>query len=180
MRDIEKPTSRSFFSGIAKLLRAIPWQFYLIGSIAGYFYYQDAIEDAEIDSFEAKIAHYLTRNADSKSAPSLVPGVLPIDLKTKAIDRMYFRLKDSYQPKSAADVSSVVAFECSDRLVGSYSDGAAGYQKSCDIYVIEVSSHTWNYVGKFTGSEPPNSKKGGGSKTGSHPVKDYLKRLGVM
>jgi hypothetical protein len=175
-----KSSSGGLFSGITKLLLAIPWQLYLVGGVAGYFYYQDTMEDREIDSFQGKIAYYLTRSANSNSVPRLVPGVLPVDLKTRTVDRMYFRLKDAYKPKSAADVSSVVGFKCSDEVVGSYSDGASGYQKSCDIYVIEVGNHTWSYVGNFTGSEPPNSKKGSGSKTGSHPAKDYLRKAGVM
>jgi len=175
-----KPVSGGLFSGIAKLLLVIPWQLYLVGGIAGYFYYQDTMEDREIDSFQGKIGYYLTRSADSNSTPRLIPGVLPVDLKTRAVDRMYFRLKDAYKPKSAADVSSVVGFKCSDEVVGSYSDGASGYQKSCDIYVIEVGNHTWSYVGNFTGSEPPDSKKGSGSRTGSHPAKDYLRKAGVM
>jgi len=175
-----KPASGGLFSGITKLLLAIPWQLYLVGGVAGYFYYQDTMEDRVIDSFHGKMAYYLTRGTDSNSIPRLAPGVLPVDLKTRAVDRMYFRLKDGYKPKSAADVSSVVGFKCSDEVVGSYSDGASGYQKSCDIYVIEVSNHTWSYVGNFTGTEPPNSKKGSGSRTGSHPAKDYLRKAGVM
>ena len=175
-----KPVSGGLFSGIAKLLLAIPWQLYLVVGVAGYFYYQDTMEDRVIDSFQGKIGYYLTRSADSNSTPRLIPGVLPVDLKTRAVDRMYFRLKDAYKPKSAADVSSVVGFKCSDEVVGSYSDGASGYQKSCDIYVIEVSNHTLSYVGNFTGSEPPDSKKGSGSRTGSHPARDYLRKAGVM
>ena len=175
-----KPVSGGLFSGIAKLLLAIPWQLYLVGGVAGYFYYQDTMEDRVIDSFQGKIGYYLTRSADSNSTPRLIPGVLPVDLKTRAVDRMYFRLKGTYKPKSAADVSSVVGFKCSDEVVGSYSDGASGYQKSCDIYVIEVSNHTLSYVGNFTGSEPPDSKKGSGGRTGSHPARDYLRKAGVM
>ncbi|MEW8008978.1 MAG: hypothetical protein G8D88_10445 [gamma proteobacterium symbiont of Ctena orbiculata] len=175
-----KPVSGGLFSGITKFLLAIPWQLYLVGGVAGYFYYQDTIEDRVIDSFQGKIGYYLTRSADSNTTPRLIPGVLPVDLKTRAVDRMYFRLKDAYKPKSAADVSSVVGFKCSDEVVGSYSDGASGYQKSCGIYVIEVGNHTWSYVGNFTGSEPPDSKKGSGSRTGSHPARDYLRKAGVM
>jgi|GEM_PF-5713445 len=174
------PVSGGLFSGIMKLLVAIPWQLYLMGGVAGYFYYQDSMKDRVIDSFQEKIAYYLTRSANSNSIPRLVPGVLPVDLETRTVDRMYFQLKDGYKPKSAADVSSVVGFKCSDEVVGSYSDGASGYQKTCDIYVIEVRNHTWSYVGSFTGSEPPNSKKGGGSRTGSHPARDYLRKAGVM
>jgi len=174
------PVSGGLFSGIMNLLLAIPWQLYLIGGIAGYFYYQDSMKDRVIDSFQEKIAYYLTRSADSNSIPRLVSGALPVDLETRTVDRMYFQLKDAYKPKSTADVSSVVGFKCSDEVVGSYSDGASGYQKTCAIYVIEVRNHTWSYVGNFTGSEPPNSKKGGGSRTGSHPARDYLRKAGVM
>ena len=179
-KSVTPASSGGLFSGITKLLLAIPWQLYLVGGVAGYFYYQDTMEDRVIDSFQGKIGYYLTRSADSNSTPRLIPGVLPVDLKTRAVDRMYFRLKDAYKPKSAADVSSVVGFKCSDEVVGSYSDGASGYQKSCDIYVIEVGNHTWSYVGNFTGSEPPDSKKGSGSRTGSHPARDYLRKAGVM
>jgi len=174
------PVSGGLFSGIMGLLLAIPWQLYLVGGVAGYFYYQDTMQDRVIDSFQSKIDDYLTRKADSNSIPRLAAGVLPVDLGTRTVDRMYFRLKDAYKPKSTADVSSVVGFKCSDEVVGSYSDGASGYQKSCDIYVIDVGNHAWSYVGNFTGSEPPNSKKGSGSRTGSHPARDYLRKAGVM
>ena len=39
-----KPVSGGLFSGITKLLLAIPWQLYLVGGVAGYFYYQDTME----------------------------------------------------------------------------------------------------------------------------------------
>ena len=179
-RESAKAGSGGFFSGIVKLLLAIPWQLYLVGGVAGYFYFQSGIEDREISSFQSEISYYLSRNNNSNSVPSLMPGVLPVDLGARTVDRMLFRIKDDYKPKSAGDVSYVVGFNCSDEVVGSYSDGASGYQKSCDIYVIDVRSHTWSYVGNFTGSEPPKSKKGSGSRTGSHPAQDYLRRAGVM
>lgn len=59
------PVSGGLFSGIMNLLLAIPWQLYLIGGGAGYFYYQDSMKDRVIDSFQEKIAYYLTRSADS-------------------------------------------------------------------------------------------------------------------
>ncbi len=175
-----KTSSSGFFTGLMKLLLAIPWQVYLVGGVAGYFYYQHVAEDNTLEKFQGKISYYLTRSIDSNSVPQLVPGILPIDLGTKTVDRMFFRLKDNFKPKSADDVSSVVGFKCSDKLAGSYSDGASGYQKSCDIYVIDVRNHSWAYAGNFTGTEPPDSKKGGGSRTGSHPAKDYLRKAGVM
>jgi len=173
-------SSNGLLSGFIKLLLIIPWQLYLVGGVAGYLYYQSAIEDKEIESFQSNVAYYLTRNANSNRVPPLSSGVLAINLKTRAVDKMSYRFKDNFRPNSAADVSSVLGFECSDKVVGSYSDGATGYQKTCDLYVITVGDHTWSYAGSFTGSEPPNSKKGGGSRTGSHPARDYLRKAGVL
>lgn len=178
--EVSKEGSGGFFIGIMKFLLAIPWQLYLVGGVAGYFYFQSEIEDREISSFQSKINYYLAKSHDSKNIPPLTSSVLPIDLGSKTVDSMLFRIRDSYKPKSAEDVSFVVGFNCSDQVVGSYSDGASGYQKSCDIYVIDVHSHTWAYAGNFSGSEPPSSKKGGGSRTGSHPAQDYLRRAGVL
>ncbi|MGI2015881.1 hypothetical protein [Shewanella oncorhynchi] len=175
-----KENSGVFFSGILKFLLAIPWQLYLIGGVVGYFYFQSEIEDREISSFQSKVNYYVTKNNESKSLPTLKGGVVPIDLASTTVDNMLFRIKEDYKPKSADEVSFVVGFNCSDQVVGSYSDGASGYQKNCDIYVIDVRSHTWAYAGNFMGSEPPTSKKGGGSRTGSHPASDYLRKFGVM
>lgn len=138
------------------------------------------MQDRVIDSFQGKIDYSLTRKADSNSIPHLAAGVLPVGLGTRTVDRLYFRLKGAYKPKSTADVSSVVDFKCSDEVVGSYSDSTSGYQKSCDIYVIDAGNHTWSYVGNFTGSEPLDSKKAIGSRTGSYPARDYLRKAGVM
>lgn len=175
-----KDNNGVFFSGILRFLLAIPWQLYLIGCVVGYFYFQSEIKDREISSFQSKLNYYLTKNNESKSLPALKGGVVTIDLESRTIDEMLFSLKEDYKPKSAGEVSFAVGFRCSDQVLGSYSDGASGYQKNCNIYVIDVRSHTWTYAGNFSGSEPPTSKKGGGSRTGSHPVSDYLKNVGVM
>jgi len=178
--EVSKEGSVGFFIGIMKLLFAIPWQLYLVGGVVGYFYFQSEIEEREISSFQSKINYYLAKSHDSKSIPALNSSVLPIDLKSKTVDSMIFSIRDGYKPKSAEEVSFVVGFNCSDQVVGTYSDGASGYQKSCDIYVIDVRSHTWAYAGNFSGSEPPSSKEGGGSRTGSHPAQDYLRKAGVL
>ena len=179
-RKLQEERSGGFFSGILKILLAIPWQLYLICGGIAFFCYQDEIKDRTINSFQSEVDYYLIRNNNSSIVPSLTSGVLPIDIETRNVDRMFFQIKDSYKPKDSAGVFYVVGFKCSDEVVGSYSDGAYGYQKSCDIYVINVRSHTWSYAGKFKGSEPPRSKKGGGSRTGSHPAEDYLRRAGVI
>jgi hypothetical protein len=172
--------SGSRSSGIAKVLLAIPWPIYLAVGVLGYLYIRSEIEDRKINSFQNQISYYLTRNYDSNSVPSLMPGVLPVDLKEGTVTTMLFSIKDEYKPKSAGDVSFVVGFNCSDAVVGTYSDGASGYQKSCDIYVIDVRSHTWSYAGNFVGSKPPQSKSSRGSAKGSHPAWEYLRRAGVM
>lgn len=175
-----KVGSGSRSSGIAKVLLAIPWTVYVAVGVLGYVYIRNEIDDRKINSFQSQISYYLTRNNDSNSVPSLMSGVLPVDLKEGTVARMLFSIKDDYKPKSAGDVSFVVGFNCSDAVVGTYSDGASGYQKSCDIYVIDVRSHTWSYAGNFVGSKPPQSKSGRGSATGSHPAREYLRSAGVM
>jgi hypothetical protein len=179
-KEYDDTGSGEIFSGVVKILRSIPWQLYLVVAVVGYFFFQSGIEDRQISSFQKKIGYYLARNNDSGNVPALVPGVITIDIEAKTVDKMLFKIKDTFKTKSAKDVSFVVGFNCSDMEVGKYSDGAKGYQKSCKIYVIDVRSHTWSYAGNFIGSEPPGSKKGSGSRTGSHPVQDYLIRVGVM
>lgn len=165
---------------IYALLGAIPWQLYLIIVVGGYFYIQDVRKESLTNDLQRNVRKYLIKQYDSNYVLPLSHGIVPIDLRRKSIDSMLFDFNDSYKPSSASDVSIAIAFDCTDSLIGKYSDGALGYQKTCNVFIIDTNKHIWSYVGNLVGSEPPQSKKGGGTRTGSHPVRDYLKRAGVM
>jgi len=171
---------KNFFSVIFGVLLLIPLQLYAIALAGGGLYYYTTSKDRELASYQSKISFYVAKENESDLVPSLVPGILPVDLDRMEADKIYFSLKDTHKPKSSTDVSTVVGFRCSNQVVGRYTDGASAHKKICDIYVIKVSDHTWSYVGKFTGSEPPGTKKGSGSKSGSHPVRNYLRTAGIV
>ncbi len=111
---------------------------------------------------------------------SLGTKILPVDLKTRTVDEMFFSLKEEFKPSSETDVTTIVGFNCEDNSIGSYTDGALAYQKTCQIYLIDTLTQTFSSVGTFAGTEPHSSKKGSGSRTGSHPAKAYLKNNGIM
>ncbi len=169
----------NFFSIIFGVLLLIPLQLYAIALVGGGLYYYSTSKDRELEPFKRDLSFFLRKEHETVIVPDLIPGVLPIDLDSREVDAIYFSLKDTYKPKSVSDVSTVVGFKCTNQALGSYTDGTSAYQKSCDIYVIRTSDHSWSRLGTFTGSEPPNTKKGSGSKTGSHPVKDYLRKAGI-
>ena len=168
-----------FFSVILGILLLIPLQLYAIAIVGGGLYYYSTSKDRELESFQGEVGYFLRKERETNVARELAPGVLPIDLDSREVDPIYFSLIDTYKPESVSDVTTVVGFRCRNRTVGSYTDGASAYQKNCDIYLIQTSDHSWSHVGNFTGSEPPRTKKGSGSKSGSHPVKDYLRRAGI-
>ena len=135
-------------------------------------------QDKIIDSYQSNMNYYLQKDNEVNYIPRLTPGVLPVDLDTRRVARIIFAMRDTLKPKSPNDVSSVVAFRCWDRQVGTYGSGSPGYQKTCNIWVIDVRTHSWGNVGTLTGTEPPHRKKGYGPATGSHPALDWIRRNG--
>ena len=56
----------------------------------------------------------------------LIGSVVPIDLASRTVNNMVFRIKEDNKPKSTDEISFVAGFNCSDQVTGSYSEGAYG------------------------------------------------------
>jgi hypothetical protein len=88
-------------------------------------------------------------------------------------------MDERYKPQDVNEISIILGLDCEDNHVGKYTDNSAALQTSCSAYLIDPQTGVWNDLGRFTGSEPPKSKKGGGSRSGSRPTDAILRKIGV-
>lgn len=131
---------------------------------------------AELNKYNSNISYYINRTTETNKV-NIQGGVITIDLDKNEVTSLFKHIKPEYQPTDPSNVNTAIAYRCSQVLVGNYTDNSPGYRQVCDIYLVDVNKHSWSFVGKFNGSEPPNSKKGSGDRQGSNPVIDYLKTV---
>jgi len=167
------------FAVLLLILSSIPLIFYLLLGGIGYWFYQDAQKSKVLAPFESSIPSLVKSDINLDSAPEIRGRVLPVDLESYDIDDYFFKIEEEYRPSEPREVSFVIGYSCFKSRVGSYSDGAAAYQNSCAIRIIDVKHRATYSVGTLLGSEPPASKEGGGSKSGSDPMQKYLRDLGI-
>ena len=137
--------------------------------------------------FKAHLAEYMaTASAEpDQYLPATempVKGrLLPVDMKTKKIDPVFFDLSSDLRPRNPEEIGAVAALWWTEVRVGHYgASGGGAYKHQCTVMVFDKSSHVLLARKAFTGSDPPSTSRNGASQTGSKPyqeIRDYLNNL---
>lgn len=125
--------------------------------------------DQEASIFDAKIADYATQRWDSGSTKSqdtkaLIKRIVIVDVASKKKDEMNSSLPEAMRASNNQEVDAVVLLRKGEERVASYTDGAAGFRRTISVGVFRPNGESLCPSKEFKGSEPPQSKRGRGSK----------------
>jgi hypothetical protein len=137
--------------------------------------------------FKAHLAEYMdvAQTADPEHAPpqasQLVKGkIIPVDMKNKTIDPVYFDLSSDFRPRNPEEIGTIAALWWEDVQVGTYEGRGGAYRYECTLMVWDKTTRSLLEDKLFRGSEPPSSSKNGQSQHGDKPykeIRDYLNGL---
>ena len=138
--------------------------------------------------FQAHLAEYMAvASSDRADAPAndgqpLKGKLIPVDMKTKAIDPVLTDLSKELRPNHPEEVGAVAALWWNENRIGHYgASGGGAYRWECRIMIWDKASGALLRVSRnFVGSEPPSSSNHGYSQSGDKPYKEisaYLNSL---
>lgn len=84
--------------------------------------------------------------------------VLPLNIQTKQVDRLYNFLPDDLRPNSLNEVKNILWLDCTKEEVGKYLDGATGYQNRCKTFLVERETSKFIGIQDFLGIMPALAK----------------------
>jgi hypothetical protein len=90
---------------------------------------------------------------------------------------LLFSLPESLVPTHSEEVKYVVWFSCTKAAVGTYTDGATGYQQTCEVKMIDRANRIIVAKETFAGEMPPQTKTHPGDSSGGRPdggMREYL------
>lgn len=125
--------------------------------------------DQESSIFDAKIADYAAQKWDagstrSKDTKALIKKIVIVDVASKKKDEMNSSLPENMRASSIEEIDGVVLLRRGEERVASYTDGAAGFRRTTSVSVFRPNGESVCPSKEFKGSEPPQSKRGRGSK----------------
>jgi hypothetical protein len=171
-----KKTQQNLFLAIGAIL---------IGALPSYYWIARPIE--ALKPFNSHLQEYLTAASANTidqgsgfSGPPLHGKLMPVDMKSKTIDPVFFDLSPALKPKTPEDVGAIAAMWWEEERIGSYGGKGGAYQEHCTVKVLDRATGTLLAQEEFTGSMPPSTSKNGVSQTGDKPYKEiqaYLNGL---
>jgi hypothetical protein len=165
--------------------------------VGGFFGIRYLARESELGPFNDHITEYLSA-ADPGAANPVVPNppgagqpanqgayikgkVIPVDVKSKSVDWLFYDLPPKLQPAAPAEVGTVVWLEWDQRQVGQYGTGGGGaYVQTCRVTVIDKAERRVLSQTVFEGGPPPRTSRRGSSASGPKPtdrVIQYLQSL---
>lgn len=134
--------------------------------------YQDKVSDLNSHISEYSVEYPCINNSKLK----IQKGIVVINMNSNSLDNLFEQLPDSIKTYQHAKVKTVIQIWTNENVVGSYTDGASGIQRSITYKIIDFDDSVCFLSGELTGSHPPYQKRHGGNAYGSDP-KDELKQL---
>jgi hypothetical protein len=110
----------------------------------------------------------------------LLGKILPYNVKSKKIDRIYFSLPKATQTKNPEEITTIMLIDRHKSSCGKYSSGMIAYQQHIDIVFINRAIQEIINYQFFEGSRPPQILPGTrkiGANYGSNPEKDAIKYI---
>jgi hypothetical protein len=154
--------------------------------IGGFFLFRYWIRQADLGAFNAKIKEYIGSGAGAfpggpgQGQVGSIKGkkVLPVDVKAKEVDWVYYDLPDPLRPNRPEEVGAVALLHWGEEVVGKYgASGGNASRQTCHIVVVNHPTRTVVSQATVRGSEPPSSSRGGRSQSGSKPTAEVVNFL---
>jgi hypothetical protein len=144
------------------------------------FVVNQTVRGVQSDPFKNNLAEYTNTGSFKEqvgATPYIKGKIVVVNKADIKVDDPYFDLPEDVKAVKPEEVGTIVWVTYDPRLVGRYTNGAAGYQYTATVTVIDKANGTIVGRSSFTGSEPPSTKKGSGDAYGSKPsddIKNYL------
>ncbi len=142
--------------------------------------------------FQERVPAYLSLSSQAAQSQSVdLPAVagdapikgklIPIDVKKKKVDPLFFDLSDELRPKRPEDIGTLALLLCEENQIGRYGGAGGGaYQWECRVQVADGGTGAVLSEKSFTGSMPPSTSNNGATQSGDKPYKqigEYLNGL---
>lgn len=158
----------------------------LIGALPSYYWI--ARPRMALGPFNDHLQEYLATASAKDPNTDLPPleqplkgKLIPVDMKHKTIDPVFFDLSTELKPGKPEEIGSIAAMWWEEEQIGTYGGKGGAYQEHCTVMVLDKSTGTLLAEKSFTGSMPPSTSRNGYSQTGDKPYKEiqeYLNGLG--
>ena len=175
LRDRFRPNSYNRLKGWKNFLLFItPVILVIVYPIVRYI----IVFEPRFTQFDAHMSEYTSVTTQQPGAWYLNGKVLPIDMSNNEVDvNIYYEMPDSMRPLTPEEVSMVLWMDCTQRNVGSYTQGGAAQQWFCQVTLVDMTIPAVIGEMSFEGSEPPITNPGSSSQSGSFPAKDIIEYL---
>ncbi len=151
--------------------------------VGGFFGIRYLVRQGELGPFNDKIGEYMApaKPKAPEDNPYVKGKVIPVNLKSKDVDWLYYDLPDDLRPASPADVGTVVWLDWGERKVGQYgASGGGAFVQTVRVTVIDKARGAIVGEAYLEGGPPPKTSRRGASASGSKPtdrVVTYLRGL---
>jgi hypothetical protein len=147
-------------------------------AIAGFAAYRGCTRSRAEAPFRDRFAHYIAVPDEREPGECYLRGkVVVVNLTDKGLDSLHFRIPDALRARQPDEVGTVVLVHREDRQAGTYTDGAPGYVRACDMTIVDEVRRTVAGTVAVEGSHPPPAKTGHGAQYGSEPDDEALAQL---
>ena len=157
----------------------------LVGALPSYYWI--AMPLSALKPYKAHLAEYLTAasvaNPEQVETSNYLPvkgKLIPVDVKAKNIDPVFFDLSNDFQPKNPEEIGAIAALWWEERRIGSYGGRGGAYQEHCTVMILDKLSGTLLAEKSFVGSNPPSTSQNGASQTGDKPYKEIREFLNSL
>jgi hypothetical protein len=157
----------------------------LVGALPSYYWIAKPLN--ALKPYKAHLAEYLTTasvaNPEQVETSNYLPvkgKLIPVDVKAKNIDPVFFDLSNDFQPKNPEEIGTIAALWWEERRIGSYGGKGGAYQEHCTVMILDKLSGSLLAEKSFIGSEPPSTSQNGASQTGDKPYKEIREFLNSL
>ena len=91
-------------------------------------------------------------------------------MKNISIDKLFEELPDSIKASEHSDVKTIIQIWRDEEVIGNFTDGTNGIQRSCSYKIIDLNDSICFLKGELKGNYPPYTKRHGGNAYGSDPT----------
>lgn len=134
--------------------------------------------------FKAHLPEYLAAASAAGQQLTETPDVaplkgklIPVDVKSKAIDPVFFDLVSDLRPGKPEEIGTIAALWWEEEQIGTYGGKGGAYQEHCTVMVLDKTTGTLLASKSFTGSMPPSKSQNGASQTGDKPYREIREFL---
>jgi hypothetical protein len=130
----------------------------------------------------ARDAHASDTRFAGSAAARIKRHVIPIDLKSRRVDPLYFEMPANLRSSTPDDVQTLVWLDWNEEIVGKYNNGVPARVHVCDVTVLDKTSLRVIAQRTFRGEPPPKeiSTSSTSQGIGGRPNRQIVQYLAGM